>query len=132
MSGGTRHRAGQRPGAVGRARPPGGGRRPVRRPVRHRPPDGLLLSAHVAGPGGIETWRRRCRPAAASYPALTPRLGAAFWYEREIHDLFGVVPEGTRGWQPLILARLARGLALPRHVAGPGCSRSRTARSAPA
>ena len=39
----------------------------------------------------------------ASYPALTPRLRAAFWYERVIHDLFGVVPDGHPRPEPLIL-----------------------------
>jgi len=28
------------------------------------------------------------------YPAVTPSLHAAQWYERELHDLFGIVPEG--------------------------------------
>jgi formate hydrogenlyase subunit 5 len=58
-------------------------------------PDGgsLVLSAHVATAGGIDTLEAPLPPGAASYPALTPRLGAAFWYEREIHDLFGVIPE---------------------------------------
>ena len=51
-------------------------------------------------------------PGTASYPALTPRLGAAFWYEREIHDLFSVVPdELARGCSPLIVGRLARAAA---------------------
>ena len=54
----------------------------------------LVLSAHVATAGSIDTLEAPLPPGAASYPALTPRLGAAFWYERVIHDRFGVVPEG--------------------------------------
>ena len=37
-----------------------------------------------------------------SYPAVTPRLAAAHWFEREIHDLWGVVPEGHPRLEPLI------------------------------
>jgi Ni,Fe-hydrogenase III large subunit len=80
----------------------------------------LALSAHVATAGGIDTLEAPLPPGAASYPALTPRLGAAFWYEREIHDRFGVVPEGHPRLAPLIRAGSAEDYALPRHVAGYG------------
>ncbi len=86
----------------------------------------LVLSAHVAvkgegeAGGGIDTLEAPLPPRAASYPALTPRLGAAFWYEREIHDRFGVVPEGHPRLAPLIRAGSAEDHALPRHVAGYG------------
>jgi len=60
-----------------------------------RPADGpLVLSAYLATAGGIDTLEAPLPPDAVSYPALTPRLGAAFWYERVIHDRFGVVPVG--------------------------------------
>ena len=98
---------------------------------------GLLLSAQLAGPGGISTLDALVPPGRASYPALTPRIGAAFWYEREIHDLFGIVPEGHPRLEPLILPTSASrrpepGTAgapvaiepdpgiLPRHTTGPG------------
>ena len=29
-----------------------------------------------------------------SYPAITSKIPSATWYEREIHDLFGIVPSG--------------------------------------
>ena len=80
----------------------------------------LVLSAHVAGPGGIGTLEAALPADAVSYPALTPRLGAAFWYEREIHDEFGVVPEGHPRLAPLILPGSPEDHALPRHVAGYG------------
>ncbi len=104
-------------------------------------PGGLLLTAHLAGPAGLETWQALLPSGTASYPALTPRLGAAFWYEREIRDMFGIVPEGHPRPQPLILAtagnppRPGSGAGpastgpaaaervpemLPSHVAGPG------------
>lgn len=63
----------------------------------------LLLSAHLARPDGVITCEAALPPGAGSYPALAPDLGAAFWYEREIHDLFGVVPEGHPRLEPLIL-----------------------------
>jgi formate hydrogenlyase subunit 5 len=66
-------------------------------------PKGLVLSVHLAGAGEIITHETVLPPGAASYPALTPVLGAAFWYEREIHDLFGVTPAGHPRLEPLIL-----------------------------
>ena len=33
-------------------------------------------------------------PDDLSFPALTNNIPAAHWYEREIHDMFGLVPEG--------------------------------------
>jgi formate hydrogenlyase subunit 5 len=86
----------------------------------------LVLSAHVAvkgegeAGGGIDTLEAPLPPGAASYPALTPWLGAAFWYEREIHDRFGVIPEGHPRLAPLIGPGSAEDHALPRHVAGYG------------
>ncbi|MCS0603683.1 NADH-quinone oxidoreductase subunit C [Streptomyces sp. LP11] len=73
-----------------------------------------------------------------SYPSLSPELPAAFWYERVLHDLFGVVPEGHPRLDPLMLplqdpgriplpgtARRPEPLvpdeaAIPRAVTGPG------------
>lgn len=99
-------------------------------------PDGLLLTAHLSGPDGLESLQTTLPPGTGSYPALTPHLGAAFWYEREIHDMFGVVPQGYPRLEPLILApeaeppRPGNGAqpdaaepapgVLPSHVAGPG------------
>jgi formate hydrogenlyase subunit 5 len=102
--------------------------------------DALLLSAHLTAPGGIATHDVLLPPGAAAYPAVTPVVGAAFWYERELHDLLGVVPEGHPRLEPLILplgrrhGQLPRpgaagvdggGLwpdehSVPRHVLGPG------------
>jgi formate hydrogenlyase subunit 5 len=77
--------------------------------------DALLLSVHLARRGGIST-REIVLPAGARfYPALTPIVGAAFWYERELHDLFGVVADGHPRLEPLIRP----GPAHP-HVDGPG------------
>jgi formate hydrogenlyase subunit 5 len=101
-------------------------------------PDGVLLTAHLADAAGIEAAEAVLPPDARSYPALTPVLGAAFWYEREIHDMFGITAEGHPRLAPLILPRGAGDAPprpgapggpeiiepderqLPRHVMGPG------------
>jgi len=102
-------------------------------------PDGVLLSAHIAEPGGIVIREAQLPPGATSYPALTPRLDAAFWYERLIHDLHGISPEGHPRLAPLVLPRRDDAAprprpgapggpaaiqpdehSLPRHVMGPG------------
>jgi Ni,Fe-hydrogenase III large subunit len=80
----------------------------------------ITLSVHVATAGGINTLEALLPPGAESYPALTPRLGAAFWYEREIHDAFGVVPEGHPRLEPLVRLGSPEASALPRHVTGYG------------
>jgi formate hydrogenlyase subunit 5 len=77
---------------------------------------GVVLSAHVATAGDIETLEVTLPPGAARYPALTPRVGAAFWYERLIHDQLGLIPEGHPRLAPLIRP----GDPLPRHVTGYG------------
>ena len=40
--------------------------------------------------------------AGAAYPAVTPKVPAAHWFEREIHDLFGIVPESHPRLEPLV------------------------------
>jgi formate hydrogenlyase subunit 5 len=83
--------------------------------------DGVItLSAHVAGPDGIDTLEAPLPPGAASYPALTPEIGAAFWYERVIHDETGVIPDGHPRLAPLTAPGRPEDHALPRHVAGYG------------
>ena len=87
----------------------------------------LTLSAYVSAvrgkgeaSGGIDTLEASLPPGAASYPALTPRLGVAFWYERVIHDQTGVIPEGHPRLAPLIRPGDPQDHTLPRHVAGYG------------
>jgi Ni,Fe-hydrogenase III large subunit len=82
--------------------------------------DPLVLTAYLAARGGIGMLDAALPPAAASYPALTPRLGAAVWYERVIHDQAGVVPDGHPRLAPLIRPGDPHDHALPRHVAGYG------------
>jgi Ni,Fe-hydrogenase III large subunit len=81
---------------------------------------GITLSAHVAGPEGIDTLETALPPGAVSYPALTPMIGAAFWYERVIHDETGLTPQGHPRLAPLVAPGNREDHALPRHVAGYG------------
>jgi formate hydrogenlyase subunit 5 len=78
--------------------------------------DLVTLSAHIATAANVDTLEVTLPPGTAGYPALTPRIGAAFWYERVIHDEFGLVPEGHPRLAPLIRP----GYPLPRHVEGYG------------
>lgn len=94
----------------------------------------LILTAHVVTDDDVEMIDADAGDAAG-YPALTPSLQAAFWYEREIHDLFGVIPQGHPRLDPLLLpgelfprpgdGGMPAGIdpdehAIPRHVTGPG------------
>jgi len=80
----------------------------------------VMLSAQVATSGSVDTLEAALPSGAAGYPALTRRIGAAFWYERVIHDETGIVPEGHPRLAPLIRPGNPEDHALPRHVAGYG------------
>lgn len=77
------------------------------------PDERLRLTALLAVPGGIEPLEVTLAAGAASYPSLTPTVPSAFWYERELHDLFGIVPQGHPRLDPLVLP-LPEGSARPR------------------
>jgi len=85
-----------------------------------RSDDAVTLTACMARPGEVDSLEAELPPGAVSYPALTPVIGAAFWYERVIHDQTGVVPEGHPRLAPLIKPGDPEEHALPRHVAGYG------------
>ena len=96
------------------------------------------LRALVASAGDLTSFETTLGPGADRYPGLTPLVPAAAWYEREIHDLFGIEPIGHPRLDPLVLplrldarrprpgnpdkpSRLEPDLAsLPRHVSGEG------------
>lgn len=71
-----------------------------------------LTAAFATGPD-IDLLSTTLSPAAESYPALTPLVPAAFWYEREISDLFGLRATGHPRLDPLVLP-LAPGSTRPR------------------
>jgi formate hydrogenlyase subunit 5 len=58
------------------------------------------LCAIVRNGGGLI--RLRAPLPGALYPAATPRVPAAHWFEREIHDLHAITPEGHPRLEPLI------------------------------
>jgi Ni,Fe-hydrogenase III large subunit len=54
-----------------------------------------------------------------AYPAITPRIPAAHWFEREIHDLWQVVPQGHPRLEPLVLHAPEEGeVRLPQETNG--------------
>jgi Ni,Fe-hydrogenase III large subunit len=61
------------------------------------------LRALVATPSELATIETVLEPGVRGYPALTPLVASAGWYEREIHDLFGIEPIGHPRLDPLIL-----------------------------
>lgn len=62
----------------------------------------VRLTALVAA-ADIQPYDVMLPAAMTEYPALTPDLPAAAWYERELHDLFGVHPAGHPRLDPLVL-----------------------------
>ena len=108
------------------------------------PPDApVTLTVVTTSTTGMELDEAQ---VTGSYPSLTTGVPAAYWYERVVHDLFGVVPRGHPRLAPLVLpmphpeqgtsgrpdplprpgsltapARLVPDeQAVPRHVHGPG------------
>ncbi|MGH3769366.1 MAG: NADH-quinone oxidoreductase subunit C [Pseudonocardiaceae bacterium] len=78
---------------------------------RGDPASGTGLTALVAHDGGVTPLGAALPAGVTHYPALTPQLPAAFWYERAIHDLVGLVPDGHPRLDPLVLPH--------RHDGGP-------------
>jgi Ni,Fe-hydrogenase III large subunit len=86
---------------------------------RGDPADGTELTALVAHDGGVTPLTAALPPGVTHYPALTAHLPAAFWYERAIHDLVGLVPDGHPRLDPLVLPHQEGAAALP-HPGAPG------------
>ncbi|MHB2023812.1 MAG: hydrogenase large subunit [Mycobacteriales bacterium] len=63
----------------------------------------VRLTAALASAGRTELLDATLPPGLERYPALTPQVPSAFWYERELHDLCGVVPDGHPRLDPLVL-----------------------------
>jgi Ni,Fe-hydrogenase III large subunit len=59
----------------------------------------------VAKGGELAVVRAPLRPGQGSYPSVTLVVPAADWYEREVHDLYGIVAEGHPDLDPLVLPR---------------------------
>jgi len=97
-------------------------------------PVGCRVTALVATPAGVEQFSilvAAREGGVARYPALTAQVPAAFWYERALHDLFGVVPTGHPRLEPLLLV-VPDGAPSPRPGAPASSPRLRSAeRSGP-
>jgi formate hydrogenlyase subunit 5 len=72
-----------------------------------------VLRALVADVGRVEVTEAVLPAGRRQYPALSALIPAAAWYEREIHDLFGLEPAGHPRLDPLVLP-LAPGAEHPR------------------
>lgn len=86
---------------------------------RGDPSSGAELIALVAHDGGVSPVTATLPAGVTRYPALTPDLPAAFWYERAIHDLVGLVPDGHPRLDPLVLPHREGTHRLP-HPGAPG------------
>ncbi len=64
---------------------------------------GVRLTAAVADAGRVNLLDVSLGPRTRRYRALTPAVPGAFWYERAIHDLTGIVPAGHPRLDPLVL-----------------------------
>ncbi|HJS95878.1 MAG TPA: NADH-quinone oxidoreductase subunit C [Solirubrobacteraceae bacterium] len=58
------------------------------------------LCALVCADDGVVMFRASVHGSA--YPAVTPVVPAAHWFEREIHDVHGITPEGHPRLEPLV------------------------------
>lgn len=67
------------------------------RPTVDEPITLSVVTANDAGVHVRETEVRR------DYPSLTEHVPSAFWYERVLHDMFGVVPVNHPRLDPLVL-----------------------------
>jgi formate hydrogenlyase subunit 5 len=68
------------------------------------------LHTLLARGGDLEVFESLVPDGSETYRAVTPSISAAFWYEREIHDLFGLVPDGHPRLDPIVLPLTAPGL----------------------
>jgi formate hydrogenlyase subunit 5 len=78
---------------------------------------GTRLTALLVESGTLTALDAPLPPGTESYPSLTALLPAAFWYERELHDLFGLVPADHPRLDPLVLP-LPPGVERPRPGTG--------------
>jgi len=79
--------------------------------------DATRLTAVVARGGSLVSDETVVTAGAGRYPSLVAEVPAAAWYEREIHDLFGVEPGGDFGAEPLVFPFRA-GSSRPRPGSG--------------
>lgn len=81
---------------------------------RGDPADGATLTALLAHQGGVSALSATLAAGVRSYRAWSPGLPGAFWYERALHDLIGLVPAGHPRLEPLVLPQWAGATTFPR------------------
>ena len=64
--------------------------------------DGVRVLYHFWLGRGV-TLEVLCQKEGADLPSLTPQMPAADWYEREVHEMFGVQFVGHPNLKPLFL-----------------------------
>src|SRR5579862_1687186 len=78
---------------------------------------GLLTARRTSEPGrlnlvtlilhpdraGIEVWETPLESGRDTFPSLTSHVPQAHWFERAIHDFFGLRPKGHPRFKSLIL-----------------------------
>lgn len=79
------------------------------------------LQALIARRRSVEMVEAVLPAGRDEYRSLTPLLPGAFWYEREVHDLFGLVPVGHPRLDPLVFPLGGHGVerARPGRADGP-------------
>jgi formate hydrogenlyase subunit 5 len=78
------------------------------------------LRAVVSIDGELQSVEARLPAGVRRYPALTPLVQSADWYEREVHDLFGVVAVGHPRLDPLVLPQRLGWFPRPGAPGAPG------------
>ncbi len=80
------------------------------------------LRALTASDGSLQIFDASLAAGADHYRAVTPAVPGAFWYEREIHDLFGLIADGHPRLDPLVFPLAAHSdcRARPGRPDGPG------------
>lgn len=74
---------------------------------------GVMLRAVLESEGEVQFISARLESGRSDYRALSAKVSAASWYERALHDLFGLVPVGHPRLDPLVFP-LAEGPDRPR------------------
>ena len=77
-----------------------------------------VLRALLARYGVLEIVQAELAKGVDRYPSLTPLVASASWYEREIHDLFGIEAVGHLHLDPLLLPLYPQERWRPRPGAG--------------
>ncbi len=79
--------------------------------------DALDIVVILAGGDHLSVLATTLSQGVTQYPSVTALVPAADWYEREIHDLYGVVATGHPDLSPLVLP-LPQATTVPRPGAG--------------